>query len=391
MRLAVLLFSLATFGCANSSHDECGDKFLLLWPTASKEFKFQEVHLSTLKSPYELKGSAAEIFFESRITDSGYEGSVARPRLTRSGGGVCVPMDAGSSMALTAYAHFEQLYYFDRQLKVDRQISWPRKVGVEIHLSSPEGETHNNAHYFSKADAIAVIPYTQDGLTLSLNPGVLAHEHFHSHFQAQVIAPLNSIIEVLMSVEQLFYSGFGIKPEVDDVNAGNSQTTGGMNKFVIRSWNEGLADFYGAVFSDNRDFFSKSLSKLGPQRDLSGPIQNFRSGQDLINQFEMVPLNKRNAVGVSYSYHQGTMLARVLYRIALSGIMPPTELLKHILLKLPKFPAMISPAFSHHVMDFEDVLPSALEGITLNPAACETIKATVSKSTLLRSFSSCGN
>ena len=391
MRIAVILFSLAFIGCANSSKDECGDKFLLLWPTASDEFKFQVVHLSTLKSAYELKGSAAEIYYESRITDSGFEGKIARPRLTRAGGGVCVPMDTGSSMALTTYAHFEQLYKFDQQLGVDGQVSWPRKVGVEIHLRSPNGHTHNNAHYFTKADAVAVIPYSHDALTLALNPGVLAHEHFHAHFQSQVMRPLNFALEILTSVEHLFYSGFGIKPAVQDADNGNIDGIGGVNKFIVRSWNEGLADFYGSVFSKTRDFFSSSFEKEGPLRDLGGPLLPFRTGKELLLQLNQARPEKRNETGVGYSYNQGTMLARVLYRIARSGAMAPQNLLKHVVLKLNKIPAMVSPSFSTQVMEFEQVLPAILEGITLNPAACEAIRATVSETVLLRSFSSCGS
>jgi len=116
MRLVLAILLLATVGCANNSHDQCGNKVLLLWPTASNEFKFREIEFTTLKSPYELKGSAAEVFYEGRVTDSGYDGSVARPRLTRAKGGLCVPTDAGSSMALTAYKHFENLQIFDRSL-----------------------------------------------------------------------------------------------------------------------------------------------------------------------------------------------------------------------------------------------------------------------------------
>jgi len=57
---------------------------------------------------------------------------------------------------------------------------------VEIHIRAGDSSgNHNNAHYFSKSDSIAVIPYSQNGLSLSLNPGVLGHEHFHAHFQSQ--------------------------------------------------------------------------------------------------------------------------------------------------------------------------------------------------------------
>jgi len=399
MRLFWLTLLLASAGCANNTHDECGDKFLLLWPTAANDYSFQEVHLSTLKSAYEVRGSAAEVYVESRITDSGFEGKPARPRLTRSSGGLCVPMDVTSSMALTAYAHFEHIQKFDQKLQVDKQISWPRKVGVEIHIRAGEGHTHNNAHYFSKADAVAVIPYNNDGLPLGLNPGVLAHEHFHSHFQAQVINPLNDAIDILTSVEQFFYAGFGVKPQVEDLDNEQLNTAGSLNKFVVRSWNEGLADFYASVYTDSREFFSKSLANLASVRDLGGPLRGFKSGAELVGQAgqnlpvaasteSMRQARRRNMVGTSYQ--QGTLLARLMYRVAQSGSVSPRDLLQRVLTRLSRVPSLVSPQFHARVIDFEEIVPVLLEGQTLNAVACESMKQALSKPILLRSFPQCG-
>src|SRR5690606_7976149 len=99
MRLisSTLLF-LSLCGCAGSLTGECGDKFILLW-----NGEFREVQVTTLASPYELRGAAAEIYYNAPIRYEGYTGRVARPKLSRTGDGVCVPLDVNSSMALTVY------------------------------------------------------------------------------------------------------------------------------------------------------------------------------------------------------------------------------------------------------------------------------------------------
>jgi hypothetical protein len=386
MRWIPLIAFLALSACANSPQDECGGRVLLLWPTASKTFSFQEIQLSTLISPYELKGSAVEVFVENGISDEGFSGSPARPRLTRTSGGVCVPMDTESSVSLAAYAHFERLQKFDQELKVDAQVNWPRKVGVDIHLRSPDGGIHNNAHYLSRADATAVIPYSMGGLNLALNPGVLAHEHFHAHFQTQVNRPLNESLEVVTAAEEFFYSVLSLKPTVEDVEHHDVNSTLGLNKFVLRAWNEGLADLYGAIYSGQSDFFTVSLPNLEQVRDLSAPLGFFQSGDG----FAATPRGPGNPLAeVGKSYEQGALLARVLYRIAMNSELPPKEFLSRLMKRLEHIPSAVANAFSKRVLSFDEVLPVLLNDMSLNPAACGVLRQTMNKTVRQGSFSQC--
>lgn len=70
MVFAALMLS----ACANSPQDECGGRVLMLWPNESGSYSFQEIQLSTLNSPYELKGSAAEVYYENGVSDGGFAG-----------------------------------------------------------------------------------------------------------------------------------------------------------------------------------------------------------------------------------------------------------------------------------------------------------------------------
>lgn len=388
MRLALLIFAFGLVGCADTlSQKNCGDRFQLLWPTAANRMSFENVQIFTLKSPYELKGEAAEVYYEAGLEDDGFTGSPARPNLTNSGDGVCIPMDTGSSLAITTYAQFERLLYFDRELKAENQVTWPRKVGVNIHLRNSDGRTHNNAHYFAKNDSVAVIPYTLTGLPIGLNPGILAHEHFHGHFQAQVIAPLNLIIDEVITVDQFFYAGFSIKPTVDDVENGDLTSVQGLNKFVIRAWNEGLADLYGGIFSGESDFFSKSVSNLGSMRDLRSPLGLFKSASAFEREARALGGVKESLIGTSY--YQGALLARALYQyVTLSGI-DGKAFLSHIMSRLPALADTVKADFNYRVFDFEDVVPVLLEGQTVPLAACEVLRATLSKPMLIERFRQC--
>jgi hypothetical protein len=192
--LASFLFSLAlSVGCANKDTN-CGHTFQVLWPNAAGQYVFTDVSLSTLPDPYELSGSAAKVYHQSGMTIAGFDGPVARPTLT-SADGVCIPQNVESLMAVSVYAQFESLLRYESKLGTADMLPWPRKVGVAIDLLTPDGNGHNNAHYFSEGDSIAVLPYSLGGLPLGLNQGVVAHEHFHAHFQRQVMDEMNAALE----------------------------------------------------------------------------------------------------------------------------------------------------------------------------------------------------
>ncbi len=141
MRQALLISILLLFsmiGCANKSNS-CGSKVLTLWPSANGSYSFSERVLSTLDSIYSLDGSAARVYFESRLERDGFQGAVAHPRYTQSGD-TCVPMDVDSSLAVSVYAQFEALMSFERSLGTLEILSWPRTVGIDLNVvPSPRG------------------------------------------------------------------------------------------------------------------------------------------------------------------------------------------------------------------------------------------------------------
>jgi hypothetical protein len=278
---------------------------------------------------------------------------------------------------------------FESRIGTLDMLSWPRKVGLDIHVNSSDGMSHNNAHYFGQGDAIAVLPYNMKGLPLGLNPGVLAHEHFHGHFQRHVIAVTNAQLMPTFDPEALFYSAFnmaGAKPTVEDVDRGDLRTPRGLNAFVLRAWNEGLADVYGSIYSKNPQFFNASIPALKEARALDAPLAMFMSAA--IFQFNAERIMDPKSL-VAISYDQGAYLARLMYSIAQSGAETPEKFLVRILRRLDDIPAAIVGDYDNRVLEFEEVLPVLLKDFPLGAKNCASIRATVSKELMKKSFAEC--
>lgn len=379
-----LLLGAWLSGCADVTKDTCGHRVLLLWPNANGQSTFQAVDLPTLPNPYEVRGPAADVYFAASLTENGFEGSVAHPHLTRSGD-VCVPTDTGSAEALSVYAQFERLKNFDSKLGIADQLSWPRKVGVEINVRGTNGSAQNNAHYFGREDAMAIIPYSLNGLPLTMNHGVIAHEHFHAHFQERVLNPLNAVLAHVTSVERFFYSGMNLHTMADEMQKVDLGTNSGVNNFVVRGWNEGLADFYGATYVNNPDFLRDSLSLFAEGRRLDGPPLFMATGP----QFREALVRVTPARAVDYSYAEGTKLARLLYRLSHNGTISQEEMVTRILDRLPQLTATLIRDYDDKVYDFETIVPILLGGLSLNADSCEALRESIGKNSVEKEFPAC--
>ena len=386
MRFPILIMILFLFTACGGSGQNCGDKVLVLWPDRTGTFVFQTVRLESLNSPYELSSGVAKVFFENALGSGGYQGGAARPNFTQSGD-VCVPMDADSSMAVATFARFEDIHKFETKLGFANLMRWPRAVGLDVRLRLQAGQTpYNNAHYLSSADVTAVLPYNQYGLPLGLNPGIVAHEHFHAHFQRQVLNVMNAWIDgAPRSFDDLFYPSFSRPAE--DMDPKGDFGARELNAFVLRGWNEGLADLYGAIYSGDPEFFRESLPGLVSARSLVSPSRMLATRADF-ERFAGRP--ERAGKLVEKSYEQGTLLARALYEIAHSGIETPEAFLARVMRRLSQLPERIFISYDIRVLDGEAILPILLEGMTLNRRACDTLARAMQKDTLRREFPVCG-
>jgi hypothetical protein len=373
--ISIPLLVAALVGC-KAAKTEGETRYLVLWPDATGTYRLQEITLTTLPSAYELKGEAAEIYFESALREDGFKGPVAKPHLTKAGD-VYIPQDIESSLAITAYAHFEKLYLYDRAMGFADRLSWPRKVGVQIHMSEDAASTHNNAHYFSGSDSIALLPFSLDaGVPMGINLGVTAHEHFHAHFQKRLMDPLNKLL-----------ADKGLNQNADKFGGLDFTESVSRNNVVLRGWNEGLADFYASVYSGFPDFFRVSIPSVDNERNLDGKLAPFMTDLELTEFVERAGVTERSIL--SKTYGQGTILGRLLRRISKSRSEEPRLFLQRVMAKLDKLPEYLSSRYLTGTYSYDAIVPVLLEGEELNADICKDLRHTLTGETLVGNFGAC--
>jgi hypothetical protein len=279
-------------------------------------------------------------------------------------------MDAPSSLAIAVYANYERLYLFEQKIGTAKQISWPRRAGVDIRMTGLANK--NNAHYYGEIDSTAFLPYEMSGqfdrIPLSVNTGVIAHEHFHAHFQSVVTGPL------------------GRKGDYQSAHP-NLGDAGIVNDFTMRGWNEGLADFFASVFTGSADFFSSSLPAISLARRLDGPLREMPDSSQFASS--LIANQNNGPALMDFSYQEGTVLARLLYRIAYSGLESPEAFLGQIMARLPNVPNALSFDYNAVALEPDAIVPILLDGLKLNEESCRAVAVTVSAETLQKDFSEC--
>ena len=127
---------------------------------------------------------------------------------------------------------------------------------------------YDNAFYNSAVDTLFFVPYKDTALPIPLNPGVIAHEHFHSYFSYQVLNPL---------VSEKVIPRLG--------SSGNYKTQKGTEDlyslFVLKAINESLADVWGWIYSNDPDFVALSLPKAQNSRNLDRDIERVSSKAEM--------------------------------------------------------------------------------------------------------------
>ncbi len=346
-------------GSANSSY-----RFLLPWADTKGQFQLEEVSVTSLESPYLMRGSLAKVFVEAGIGQNGFRGKEAQVRLARSGA-LFIPRDPLSSLSVTTYAQMERIFLLDKSLGWDKNLSWPRSVGISIHTVQKSGlrET-NNARYFSGVDVILINPYTLADIPLAINPGVLAHEHFHAHFETLVLGPLRA------------HFAEALDADFDETN---------ILSLILRSWNEGLADFYGHVFSGDPEFMSRSLNRPDVQfRALNQRPLQFLSPETFRDQ--SLKLIRENQSPVYLSYLEGSKLARFFYALleqheAYKGELGRNKLFQELDLALRALPELIKTRMLEAKLqsaDFLEVFYQNKKSIS-DPFECELLSQLVGK------------
>lgn len=320
------------------------------WPNSQGIYALQAVPLLSVSSPETLSSARARVFYQAGAKSSGFNGAVVRPRLTRARN-FWVPLDVGSGVSLAAFAIMERLFDFDQRFGVLNRLSWPRQIGVEIAVDTDRGALINNALYDSEMDVIAVAPYLKSQTPASVNHGILAHEHFHAHFAAAM------------------QSRFSRPERANDMDLGIAS----VNRLVMLGWNEGLADYYAYVFTNDPAFIRETFPDSTPTRQLTGELLSLHGWNEV--QARM------NSGNLSFSYENGTAMARWLYRWGKSDQAGPEKILALIHQRLPGFLQKTNLHLSESPLSPAALLEDLVNGsdLPLSAEICTDLRSVVSK------------
>lgn len=340
MPVFLLAFMLATSACAPVSDNESTENqvYRLPWPSGSQKYELQDIVLQTFDEPRKLRGQVAEIVVDPRVIGGQLSGEepIGRWTDTNSNGVIRrVPSDFVTLQAAVLYAHHEKLNIIDRSLGLYPYLKGPSKIGLLSRLSDGFSTQLilNNAIFDGRLDVLFFVPFTGPELPISMNAGIIAHEHFHRLFQAIVLRRLQlmpvhgienqhahacqgarsvAIIDKTMTEDAPSDVVIGLPFENQLV------PTKIWNQTVLRGLNEGLADFWGWSYSNDDFFVGRSLGEQEDSaRRLDRKLSKLPSQVAFRNMLLTIgssgrPVLKSESGRVAAAYRLGTEYARVL-------------------------------------------------------------------------------
>lgn len=328
-----MLIAIVLIGCQPATN-----KFRIPWPvvvgdtTGSRRVQYQSqvVELSTLRDPSHLRGDAAVVVINPKIdhSENGSSLNLAESKVEYlRDGDVLVPANMDSLQALTVYAHHEKLHQLDLDLGFKAFAQLPARIGVMARLATITGgvlETiSSNALYVSELDALFFVPYDLGKWPLSLNAGVIAHEHFHRLFD-QIFR--ESLPENALKVSSGRSCQLHVPEDIPEQEIPATTTlkriplrelainTGIYNRVLLRALNEGLADFWGWAYSKDDNFIQISLgTDEGDRRRLDrGVVRPLITATQFKND---LVLRGSDLNRIAMAYRVGTQYSRVLREV----------------------------------------------------------------------------
>lgn len=341
LALILLLSSLIFGGCIKNS-ENAAKNYQIPWQNSNHEYSLQNVYIESFEEPQFLRGIYAEFFIEPELVfDQGRLGQPGTPsgRFSSNSQGSSVALDTMSMQAVAIYAHLEQLEKLNVSSGANVYQTRRLSVGIDVGIETDHKKVDNNAQYNPDVDALLFVPYTDSGLPITFNAGVIGHEYFHSIFQHIVLAGISKTVS--------YMSGNIDEP----INTKPPQNFLGhkiiapismqqYNRFVLRGINEGMADFWGWLYSGDETFVGRSLSNSLEARRLDRESIQFYSVDYLKAVLSSDPDDQ---IRLARSYSLGSQYAVYFHNITLkifngkSDAETRAKMAKILILALPKF------------------------------------------------------
>jgi len=323
----VLLFLSSIVGsCSSKNQTEVaqGDVIVQIpMQTSSSSYELKTVTLQQIQDLRHVSGGFAQFFYSPGATDSTLTGSAPVAHFAQKGA-TFYPLDYISAQMAAIYYHMQSLTSFNQKVNAADVNVGPRVVGLEARVFDNNREGTNNAFYDGSTDAMVFEPFTNTDLAISLNAGIIAHEYFHSLFFKLVLKQAYKNKKIITSSASIH--GQGAIEFAQAVTKLRTQTEESdqdaalLNEAYLRGINEGLADFWGWVYTEDVNFMKWSLpSFVGPrvltlsESDI-GRYETKAKIRAKIEEFKAFSSEVHNSI-IGYSYQIGTPHARFLKQL----------------------------------------------------------------------------
>lgn len=268
----------------------------------STNYTLEPVQLNDIKVLKEMRGNYAEFFYAPGSNQGTLFGTAPQARYSKAKQGFYIPLDVISSQMATIYYHLQNLIQLNESVDLQAVTRKPFQVGLEVRKADRDKlYEKNNAFYDGFSDSMLFLPMNSSELSLALNAGVIAHEFFHSIFYKKILGKVKLANKTIKAEN--------IRTEQDDVDL--------FNLTYVRGLNEGLADFWGWLYTKDKNFMSLSFSGLQNDRSLNlqaGEVGIHQRAIDIQNRVDHALANsaETNELLLDYIYIVGTPHARFL-------------------------------------------------------------------------------
>ena len=301
-------FSLAFFSCQPQTPvaEAQGDLKVMIPMVAQNRGAIpnplETVTIKNITSLKNVSGSYVQFYYTPGSSAGSLTGVAPQAKFIRTNDNVYVPSDSLTQQMFSLYYHVQKLNDFNAEISPELKQTRPFQIGLNTQVEGNASTGKNNAFYDGGSNALLVVPYTLENIPISVNSGIIAHEFFHSIFFKQVLA------------------NFGIQQDALLKSAPNKNEALKVfyfNQTYIRGLNEGLADYWGWLYTDNSDFISASLPKFGHDRkielteSLIGKTETDSDIEDQVSQAQELSKKPTEYLS-SYIYQIGTPHARFL-------------------------------------------------------------------------------
>ena len=261
---------------------------------------------------------------------------------------------------------------------------------------SADGLSHDNAFYLGTANTFIFVPYTKQGLPVMVNAGVVAHEHFHSLFQGLVLDKVHTPQRLTGLFNPHEWAG-----RLGQINAKGEIEVTARDQYqavMIRGLNEGLADVWAWIYTNDSVFVGRSLPEFKKMRDL-----DIKDGK-LFSESSLKEFNALNGFAsgatLTRSYELGMQYARLIKSFVLdyaaargfSSVEIRIQLSRWIILSLKDFQgalAELKPEDSMPPTRYIEVLFRQIPD--LNKAECDKVINHLDAEDRTKAKLKCGN